>query len=95
MLDRALLQHGAAREDASAAALFAETAEIALPTETCQAVAQRMASLHLERLPVVRDRQSMALVGVISRSDLVKPARTSFLEEHVRERMLGKSKKPA
>jgi H+/Cl- antiporter ClcA len=95
MLDRALLQHGAAREDANAAALFAETAEIALPTETCQAVAQRMASLHLERLPVVRDRQSMALVGVISRSDLVKPARTSFLEEHVRERMLGKSKKPA
>jgi H+/Cl- antiporter ClcA len=96
MLDRALLQQGQMRGDAtSAAALFSATAEVALATETCQAVARRMASLHLERLPVVRDRDGLQLIGIISRSDLVKPARISFLEEHVRERLLGKSRPAA
>ncbi|MBK4733598.1 chloride channel protein [Noviherbaspirillum pedocola] len=95
MLDRALLQQGEVRADAVAASLFLEEAEVALPTETCQVVARRMASLHLERLPVVRDRQGRQLVGIISRSDLVKPARNSFLEEHVRERMMGRTKKTA
>jgi hypothetical protein len=44
---------------------------------------------------VVRDRDGLQLIGIISRSDLVKPARISFLEEHVRERLLGKSRPAA
>jgi len=40
----------------------------------------------LERLPVVADRESMRLVGIVSRSDLVKPSRAHFDEEERQER---------
>jgi H+/Cl- antiporter ClcA len=91
MLDRALLQKAMHRPPGTTVgALFEEAADYALPTETCQVIARRMASLHLERLPVVRDPDGRQLIGIISRSDLVKPTGTSFLEEHVRERMMGK-----
>jgi H+/Cl- antiporter ClcA len=91
MLDRALLQEAMHRPPGTTVgALFEEAADYALPTETCQVIARRMASLHLERLPVVRDPDGRQLIGIISRSDLVKPTGTSFLEEHVRERMMGK-----
>jgi H+/Cl- antiporter ClcA len=91
MLDRALLQKAMHRPPGTTVgALFEEVADYALPTETCQVIARRMASLHLERLPVVRDPDGRQLIGIISRSDLVKPTGTSFLEEHVRERMMGK-----
>jgi len=59
---------------------------VAYPTETCRAVATRMARLGVERLPVVLDERSMQLVGIISRSDLVNPSLTHFHEEEVRER---------
>lgn len=59
----------------------------ALGTETCQAVARRMAAHHVERLAVVADAGSLQLIGIISRSDLVKPARAAFDEEHIRERL--------
>jgi CBS-domain-containing membrane protein len=40
----------------------------------------------LERLPVVTDSQSRRLVGIVSRSDLVKPSLAFFDEEQRRER---------
>lgn len=55
---------------------------VALPNETCRLVATRLAVHGLERLPVVSDRDSMRLMGIVSRSDLVKPAQTHFEEEH-------------
>ncbi|MCC8392982.1 chloride channel protein [Paraburkholderia sp. MMS20-SJTR3] len=58
----------------------------ALPSEPCRLVATRLAVLGLERLPVVADRNSMRLVGIVSRSDLVKPSLAHFEEEHKRER---------
>ncbi|MBN3802070.1 CBS domain-containing protein [Paraburkholderia sp. Ac-20336] len=58
----------------------------ALPSETCRLVATRLAVLGLERLPVVADRKSMRLIGIVSRSDLVKPSLAHFEEEHKRER---------
>lgn len=58
----------------------------ALPTETCRLVATRLAVHGLERLPVVADAASRQLVGIVSRSDLVKPAHQHFDEEHKRER---------
>jgi len=68
--------------------LLAQTVPLfALGTETCQAVARRMAAYHVERLAVVADAGSLQLIGIISRSDLVKPARTAFDEEHIRERL--------
>src|SRR5450830_1652508 len=67
--------------------LVPSTSLLAFATETCQSVARRMAAHHVERLPVVADAASLQLIGLISRSDLVKPAHTVFHEEHVRERL--------
>lgn len=66
-------------------------AQFAVPTETCQVVGRRMAIQHAERLPVVADKESRRLLGIISRSDLLKPAHTAFHEEHVRERLFRSS----
>ncbi len=61
----------------------------ALPGENCRAVATRLARHRLERLPVVKDAQSFALVGIVARSDLIKPSLAHFDEEEKRERMRG------
>jgi H+/Cl- antiporter ClcA len=67
----------------------------ALPGEPCRLAATRLAVHELERLPVVADKQSLRLVGIVSRSDLVKPARAHFDEEHRRERFRGFRRTPA
>lgn len=100
MLDRGALgtlneaQAGASIGEAlqrlqSAAPVFA------LPGEPCRLAATRLAVHELERLPVVADKQSLKLVGIVSRSDLVKPARAHFDEEHRRERFRGFRRTPA
>jgi predicted transcriptional regulator len=92
MLDRALLLQGMKDHDESLAIgmLFQHgKLHFALPTETCQTVGRRMAAFHLERLPVIADADSCLLIGIVSRSDLLKPSRTVFDEEHVRERIIG------
>ncbi|MDN7848660.1 chloride channel protein [Burkholderia seminalis] len=59
---------------------------VALAHETCRVVASRLAMLGLERLPVVDDEQSLRVIGIVSRSDLIKPARHHFDDEQKRER---------
>ena len=59
---------------------------IALPDESCRLVASRLALNRLERLPVVADTTSMRLVGLVARSDLVKPRLGHIEEEEKRER---------
>ncbi|VWB80499.1 chloride channel protein [Burkholderia seminalis] len=59
---------------------------VALAHETCRVVASRLAMLGLERLPVVDDEQSLRVIGIVSRSDLIKPARHHFDDEQTRER---------
>ena len=59
---------------------------VALPGETCRLVATRLAVHGLERLPVVADRESLRLIGIVSRSDLVKPSLAHFEDEHKKER---------
>lgn len=66
---------------------------VALPSETGRIVSARFAAHHLERLPVVSDATSRELIGIISRSDLVKPAEHWRSEEEVRERMLHLGRK--
>ena len=56
--------------------------------ETCRAVASRLASMGLERMPVVESEESLTVVGVVSRSDLLKPAKQLHEEESRRERFL-------
>jgi CBS domain-containing protein len=69
--------------------LFAHATPVsALPDETCRMAARRMATHRLERLPVLADHQSQRLVGIVSRSDLVKPLRAQQDEEDIRERLL-------
>lgn len=62
---------------------------VALASETCRIAAARMATHHLERLPVVADLDSKRLVGIISRSDLIKTYQSYFDEEQKRERLLN------
>jgi H+/Cl- antiporter ClcA/predicted transcriptional regulator len=76
-------------------ALAANTPTVALPGETCRLVAARLAVHALQRVPVVVDRESMKLVGIVSRSDLVNPSRTHFEEEHKRERFRRVTWRPA
>ncbi|QCP53433.1 CBS domain-containing protein [Trinickia violacea] len=59
---------------------------VALVSESCRAVATRLAVHGLERLPVVADRETMRLAGIVSRSDLVKTSLAHFDEEHKKER---------
>jgi predicted transcriptional regulator len=63
--------------------------QLALMGQTCRSVATRLARERLERLPVVKDAASMELVGLIARSDLIKPSVIHFEEEEKRERLLG------
>ena len=87
MLDRDALLAGQARGAHNVAELFGANAPVmALPGETCRIVATRLAVHGLERLPVVADSQSRRLVGIVSRSDLVKPSLAFFDEEQRRER---------
>jgi H+/Cl- antiporter ClcA len=90
MVDRAALQRwiaaGASRTLADALSL--EAVEMAQPNDTCQQVAARMAVHQLERMAVVETLDSRRLVGIVSRSDLVRPLDSHFNEEHRRERFL-------
>ena len=76
MLDRpTLLRHLPGNGDLTAGELFGVNMPVvALADETCRALATRLAVHELERLPVVSDAKTLRLIGVVSRSDLVKPA---------------------
>jgi chloride channel protein, CIC family len=60
-----------------------------LPGDTCRAVSGRLAAEGLERLPVVDNPTSRRVVGIVSRSDLLKPSRVLHEEENQRERVFG------
>ncbi|NIE63264.1 chloride channel protein [Burkholderia sp. Ax-1719] len=87
--DRAMLETVREEDalDQPIGALFAgRAADVALPEETCRQIAARLAVHGLERLPVVSTRETMQLVGIVSRSDLVKLSLAHFEEETKRER---------
>jgi len=85
MADRDVLL--AAAPDANCrTACAAQMLHHALPQESCRTAASRLARLQLERLPVVADADSMLLVGLIARSDLVDANLGHHREEEVRER---------
>ncbi|HWZ62788.1 MAG TPA: chloride channel protein [Steroidobacteraceae bacterium] len=90
MIDRATM-HRISASDARATVGellgAAPLPEYAAPGETCRAVAQRLAALGYERVPVVDDPVSLRVVGIVSRSDLLKPMRAQHEEESLRERV--------
>jgi H+/Cl- antiporter ClcA len=69
--------------------LDSTTSPVALSSDTCRAVALRLAAEGLERMGVVTDIRSCTLVGLVSRSDLIKPARVLHEEEVQREGLFG------
>jgi chloride channel protein, CIC family len=88
LVDRARLS-GLAPELAEqpvSALLAGGAVEHAVPGETCRSAASRMASLEIERLPVVESAATLRLIGIVSRSDLLKVARQLHEEESRRER---------
>jgi len=57
--------------------------------ETCRTAAERMAEAGVGRLPVVGD-DGRTLVGIVTRSDLLKPRARRVEEELLRERFFGR-----
>jgi CBS domain-containing protein len=92
LLDRETLQQALAAcpqaQDAGELARALPPAQVCAPAESCRAAAERMAWHGLARLPVVDSPGSRRLVGIVSRSDLIEPARRRYEEERVRERLL-------
>ncbi|KAB0638994.1 chloride channel protein [Burkholderia latens] len=89
LVDRATLDAHRAQAGlgATLASAFADRVPaVAQAHETCRVVASRLAVLGLERLPVVDDPQSLRIIGIVSRSDLIKPALQHFDDEQKRER---------
>ena len=84
MVDREMLLAGQAGANPQRIGdLFGANVPImVLRDETCRTVATRLAVHGLERAPVVADPKSRRLIGIISRSDLVKPSLTLFDDEH-------------
>ena len=68
--------------------LITQPPVICFPDETCRTAAERMADAGVGRLPVVSPEDPRRLVGILTRSDLLK-ARERYLElEQRRERLL-------
>jgi chloride channel protein, CIC family len=91
ILDRSLLESMPAHAlDRSAGDLFtsdkAPTLFYTTPGETCRGIALRMAAEQLERIAVVDDPVSRRVVGILARSDLLKPATVVHEEDFRRER---------
>jgi H+/Cl- antiporter ClcA len=57
---------------------------VALAGETCRIVATRLAVHGIERLPVVASAEAPRLLGIVSRSDLIKATAGLHAEEHER-----------
>lgn len=78
-----LLKHAESATEKCISTLFGEDLPvIAVADETCRAVATRLAVHGLERMPVVKDPHSRELLGLVTRSDLIKPSHGLYDEEH-------------
>jgi H+/Cl- antiporter ClcA len=65
-----------------------------LPWESCRAAAERMAEFSVGRLPVVSPDDPKKVIGMVTRSDLLKPRARNVEEEGQRERFIGVGRQP-
>jgi hypothetical protein len=84
MLDAAL---GGAGDDETVGDIMVR-AIVAYPDETLRAVANRMADLHVSRLPVVDREDSSRIRGLVTLVDLLAGRRKDVHEERHSERIL-------
>ncbi len=61
----------------------------AFPWESCRTAAERMAETGVGRLAVVAPDDPTKVVGIVTRSDLLKPRARQVEEEVKRERFFG------
>jgi CIC family chloride channel protein len=87
MVDRNMVMHASPDELCRDLAAEGRGPAVVLPHETVRTIAGRMAMHHLERMPVVDNLTNMRLIGIISRSDMLRPSADVFVQEAVRERM--------
>jgi len=62
---------------------------VAYPFDACRTAAARMARHHIGRLPVVSPEQPWKLLGILTRSDLLKLNERHFEEEEIHEKFIG------
>ena len=67
----------------------------AYPWESCRTAAERMAEMGVGRLVVVSPEERDKIVGIVTRSDLLKSRARAAEEERKRERFLGTKLVPA
>jgi chloride channel protein, CIC family len=60
----------------------------AYPQESCRTAAERMAQFDVGRLPVVASENPSKLLGLVTRSDLLKPRERHVRDEQFRERLI-------
>jgi chloride channel protein, CIC family len=68
--------------------LITQPPVVAYPDETCRTAAERMADSGVGRLPVVSREDPRRLVGILTRSDLLKARQHYLDQEQHRERLL-------
>lgn len=61
---------------------------VAYPEESCRTAAERMAQFDVGRLPVVAVAEPTRLLGIVTRSDLLKPRERHVRDEQERERLI-------
>jgi H+/Cl- antiporter ClcA/predicted transcriptional regulator len=61
---------------------------VAYPDESCRTAAERMAQFDVGRLPVVSPAEPTKLLGIVTRSDLLKPRWRHLRDEETRERFI-------
>jgi CBS domain-containing protein len=61
---------------------------VAYPQESCRTAAERMAQFDVGRLPVVSITEPTRLLGIVTRSDLLKPRERHVRDEQERERLI-------
>ena len=61
---------------------------VAYPEESCRTAAERMAQFDVGRLPVVSIAEPTRLLGIVTRSDLLKPRERHVRDEQERERLI-------
>jgi len=71
------------------------TEAFVLRGDSCRAVALRLAAEGLERMVVVDDPGARGVVGIVTRSDLLKPSRVVHDEDIRREQVLGRGSGPS
>ena len=61
---------------------------VAYPEESCRTAAERMAQFDVGRLPVISIAEPSRLLGIVTRSDLLKPRERHVRDEQERERLI-------